>query len=111
MDRLQTELDNVKKQVKEDFQFSMIAMGRVTEHMHEVTRQLTEHMGEVTRELGHVQGKMARQEERFELMIDIVQNMMNETRSQQKSEWEEVNGKLRQVFQRLDRLEQGSSAA
>ena len=79
---------------------AMIAMGRVTAHMHEVTR-----------ELGHVQGKMARQEERFEPMIDIVQKMMNETRSQQKSEIEEVNGKLSQVFQRLDRLEQGSSAA
>ena len=100
MDRLQTELDHVKKQVKEDFQFSMIAMDRVTEHMHEVTR-----------ELGHVQGKMARQEERFELMINIVQEMMTETRIQQKSEIEEVNGKLTQVFQRLDRLEQNSPAA
>ena len=35
MDRLQGELDHLKSQVKEDFQFSMIAMGRVTEHMGE----------------------------------------------------------------------------
>lgn len=37
--------------------------------------------------------------------------MMTETRIQQKSEIEEVNGKLTQVFQRLDRLEQNSPAA
>lgn len=100
MDRLQKQLDEVKNQAKEDFQFSMIAIGRVTEHMNEVTR-----------ELGHVQGKMARQEERFELMIDIVQKMLTETRTEQKADLEEVHGKLNQVFQRLDRLEQSSSAA
>ena len=100
MDRLQKQLDEVKNQAKEDFQFSMIAIGRVTEHMNEVTR-----------ELGHVQGKMARPEERFELMIDIVQKMLTETRTEQKADLEEVHGKLNQVFQRLDRLEQSSSAA
>ena len=100
MDRRQKQLDDVKNQAKEDFQFSMIAIGRVTEHMHEVTR-----------ELGHVQGKMARQEERFELMIDIVQRMMTETRTEQKADLAEVHGQLNQVFQRLDRLEQNSSAA
>jgi len=83
MDALQAQLDGLKQQVKEDFQFSMIARGRVTEHMNEVTRQVTEHMGEVTRELGQVQGKMARQEERFELMIDILQKMMNQVKADQ----------------------------
>ena len=44
-------------------------------------------------------------------MIDIVQKMMSETRIEQKADLEEVHGKLNQVFQRLDRLEQNSSAA
>ncbi|MBT9587492.1 hypothetical protein IV102_29390 [bacterium] len=74
MDSLQAEMNDLKKQVKEDFQFSMITMARVTEHMNEVTK-----------DLGHLQGKMARQEERFELMIDVMQRMMNQVTAQHQS--------------------------
>lgn len=48
-------LNEIRRQAKEDFKFVMIALDNVTN------------------ELGTVKAKMARQEERFELMLDVVQ--------------------------------------
>lgn len=95
MDTLQAQLDDLRRQTKEDFQFTMLAMGTAREHLEKVTQHL-----------GQVEGRMARQEERFEMMLDIVQKMMAQVEDRQRSELEAVDRKFSQVFQRLEALEQ-----
>lgn len=69
---LEAKFEELRKQSKEDFKFTMIAMDNVTGALNNVTNALHE----VTKELGTVKAKMARQEERFELMLQAVQEEM-----------------------------------
>ncbi|MBT9583211.1 hypothetical protein IV102_07670 [bacterium] len=65
-------LDEIRNQSKEDFKFIMIAFDNSTKAMVEMNKLI----GVVTHEMGTVKAKMARQEERFELMLDAIQREM-----------------------------------
>ena len=55
-------LNEIRRQSKEDFKFIMIALDNTTKALEGVTK-----------EMGTIKGGMARQEERFEMMLDAVQ--------------------------------------
>jgi len=75
------QLERIRKQSQEDFKFVMIALDNVTTGLNQVGK-----------ELGTVKGKMARQEERFESMLDIVQNALGD--SVNRTEFEEVKARV-----------------
>ena len=70
MDALQKQLNDLRAQGKEDFQFTMIAFGNMGDRMNELAK-----------DIGIIKGKMARQEERFETILDVVQKMVNQVKS------------------------------
>ena len=55
-------LNEIRTPRKEDFKFIMIALDNTTKALEGVTK-----------EMGTIKGRMARQEERFEMMLDAVQ--------------------------------------
>ena len=75
----QAQLDDLKKQAKEDFQFTMIALGDVVD------------------KIKQVQGKMARKEERFEMMVEIVQNALKASSDQQKTDMDELRARVERL--------------
>lgn len=74
MDDFKEQLEKIREQSKEDFKFVMIALDNVTH------------------ELGTVKAKMARQEERFESMLDIVQNALAD--NVKRAEFEDVRARV-----------------
>lgn len=59
---VQKQIEDLRRESKEDFKFTMVALDSVVRDLNSVAR-----------ELKVVQGKMARQEERFEVILDLVQ--------------------------------------
>ena len=88
MNTFHKQLETIRKQSQEDFKFVMIALDNVTNGLNNVTTGLNQ----VGKELGRVKGKMARQEERFESMLDIVQNALGD--SVNRTEFEEVKARV-----------------
>ena len=88
MSNFHEQLEKIRKESKEDFKFVIIALDNVTNGLNEVTSRLNI----VTKDLGTVKGKMARQEERFETMLDVVQNALGD--SVKRAELEEVKARV-----------------
>lgn len=70
---IQQQLTEIRQQSKEDFKFIMIALDNSSRSMNTIADTITREMANSAKEMGVVKAKMARQEERFELMLDAVE--------------------------------------
>ena len=86
---VQAELKRIREESREDFKFTMIALDNVTQSL-----------ATVTREMDLVKGKMARQEERFEMMLDVVQHQIDESVKQ--GEFQELRARFEALEKRID---------
>ena len=76
MDALQKQVDDLKAQGKDDFKFLMIAFGTMGDRMTEVGQR----MEELAQDMRIGKGNIAHQEERFEIILDVVQKMVDNVR-------------------------------
>ena len=79
-------LNEILCQSKDDFKFVMIALDNVTKDL-----------GNVTNELGTVKAKMARQEERFEMMLQAVQQEL----TQRAEAWSNHEARLQAIEKKI----------
>jgi len=88
MDNLQRQIDHLRTEAREDFKFMMLALATAKENMDKVSQ-----------DLGRVHGRMGRQEERFELMLDVVQQTVNGVGT--KAELEEIRSRLETLEKKI----------
>ena len=74
---IQQQLNEIRQQSKEDFKFIMIALDNSSRSMNHIAETIAQEMVNSAKEMGVVKAKMARQEERFELMLDAVEQELN----------------------------------
>ena len=106
MDNLQRQFDDLRTETREDFKFMMLALGVAKSEMDEAHRRIDElgqRFAEVGQQLGRVHGRMGRQEERFELMLDVVQQAVNEVKAQPatRAELDEIRGRLERLEKKI----------
>jgi len=86
---VQLELKRIREESREDFKFTMIALDNVTQALTSVTR-----------EMDLVKAKMARQEERFEMMLNVVQHQIDESVKQ--ADLADIRARLEALEKRID---------
>ena len=95
MNNLQRQIDHLRTEAREDFKFMMLALGSAKSEMDEANKRIAE----VGQQLGRVQGRMGRQEERFELMLDVVQQAVNEVGT--RAELDEIRSRLETLEKKI----------
>lgn len=70
------QLNNFRKQSREDYKFIMLCMDDTNKTMKALSEAMTQGFAKLTSDIGRIQSRMARQEGRFELMLDAVQGEM-----------------------------------
>lgn len=106
MDNLQRQMDHLRSETREDFKFMMLALGVAKSEMDEANQRIDEigqRFAEVGQQLGRVHGRMGRQEERFELMLDVVQQAVNEGRGQPvtRAELDEIRSRVESLEKKI----------
>lgn len=85
---IQAQLEQIRAESREDFRFTTIALDSVTAAL-----------SNVVKDMNQVKGRMARQEERFELMLDVVQRAIDDVK---RDELEEVKARLTALERKID---------